>query len=55
MAKYFQATSGPHCPPCNDWPHDIAGVFNPEKEREQKVLVDPAALAALCIILALGG
>ncbi|XP_055265697.1 non-structural maintenance of chromosomes element 1 homolog isoform X3 [Moschus berezovskii] len=35
VAKYFQASSEPHCPHCNDyWPHEVPEVFNPEKERE---------------------
>ncbi|KAK7833253.1 hypothetical protein U0070_017252 [Myodes glareolus] len=35
VAKYFQSTSEPRCPHCNDyWPHHIPEVFDPEKERE---------------------
>ncbi|CAH6793075.1 Nsmce1 [Phodopus roborovskii] len=35
VAKYFQSTSEPRCPHCNDfWPHDIPEVFDPEKDRE---------------------
>nr|XP_019843433.1 PREDICTED: non-structural maintenance of chromosomes element 1 homolog isoform X2 [Bos indicus] len=35
VAKYFQSSSEPHCPHCNDyWPHEVPEVFDPEKERE---------------------
>ncbi|KAM6155342.1 non-structural maintenance of chromosomes element 1 homolog [Rhynchocyon petersi] len=38
VAKYFQSSSEPHCPHCNDyWPHEIPEVFSPEKEREAGV------------------
>ncbi|XP_059934444.1 non-structural maintenance of chromosomes element 1 homolog isoform X2 [Mesoplodon densirostris] len=38
VAKYFQSSSEPHCPHCNDyWPHEIPEVFDPEKEREASI------------------
>ncbi|XP_019505440.1 PREDICTED: non-structural maintenance of chromosomes element 1 homolog isoform X1 [Hipposideros armiger] len=38
VAKYFQASSEPRCPNCNDyWPHEIPEVFDPEKHREAAI------------------
>nr|XP_019573948.1 PREDICTED: non-structural maintenance of chromosomes element 1 homolog isoform X1 [Rhinolophus sinicus]XP_019573949.1 PREDICTED: non-structural maintenance of chromosomes element 1 homolog isoform X1 [Rhinolophus sinicus]XP_019573950.1 PREDICTED: non-structural maintenance of chromosomes element 1 homolog isoform X1 [Rhinolophus sinicus] len=38
VAKYFQSSSEPRCPNCNDyWPHEIPEVFDPEKHREAAI------------------
>lgn len=30
VAKYFQSSSEPHCPHCNDyWPHEVPGLCPP--------------------------